>query len=366
MSLMNKFFGSKKDEPITSYQDFWKWFAGKAAGFHKVVRTNDSAKIEREIFGQLSAALGQVREGYFYLIGMVSDSTADLVLTADGNPKNIVFVEELVDRAPSIPGWQFTKLKQPESGFYMTMNGYEFGPKTLSFYPDNHQDMPDLVDITIVHSDLDDSNTEGIEHGAYIFLDNFLGELNFLTGIDRLSFCRPSEAKSKCIPIEALPNFLETREALFVEKYRGVRINSENDNHSVVEGQTSGGVQWFGIVNEDLMKWDKKASHPWMLVLTIPFGGKDGLPDQQTADKLNDLEDAFMERLKAEDGFLNIGRDAGNNERSVYIACVDFRKPSKVAYELQQEYKNITPFNYDIFKDKYWQSVSHFQRRGEN
>ena len=45
------------------------------------------------------------------------------------------------------------------------------------------------------------------------------------------------------------------------------------------------------------MRWDKKASHPWMLVLTIPFD-ENGLPDEQTADKLDDLEDAFMERLK--------------------------------------------------------------------
>jgi hypothetical protein len=103
-----------------------------------------------------------------------------------------------------------------------------------------------------------------------------------------------------------------------------------------------------------------------MLVLTIPFESENGLPDERTADKLNDLEDAFMERLKDEDGFLNIGRDAGNNERSVYFACVDFRKPSKVAFELQQVYKDAVPFNYDIFKDKYWQSVSHFLRRDPN
>ena len=123
MSLLNKFFGSKKDEPITSYQTVWKWFASDAV-FHKVVRTKDSAKIEREISAPRHC---QVRE-FFFLIGMVSDSTADLVLTADGNPKNIVFVEELVDTAPSIPGWQFTRLKQPESGFYVTLRVYKLYP----------------------------------------------------------------------------------------------------------------------------------------------------------------------------------------------------------------------------------------------
>ncbi len=365
MSLLNRFFGSKQDEPITSYQDFWKWFASNAADFHKVVRTKDSSRIQQEVFGHLSAALGQLREGYFFLIGMVSDSTADLVLTADGNPKNIVFVEELVDAAPNITGWQFTKLKQPESGFYMTMNGIEFGENTLSFYSNDHADQPDLVDITVVHKDLDDSNADGIEHGSYIFLDNFLGELNFLTSIDRLSFCAPSEAKKDCIPIEVLPNFLETREALFLEKYGGVRSNTENDRYATVQGQTSGGESWFGIVNQDLLKWDRKASHPWMFVLNVEYKSDNGLPDQETADKLNELEDAFMERLKDEDGFLNIGRDAADNERNVYFACIDFRKPSKVASELEVRYKNTIPFTFDIFKDKYWQSVSHFIAREE-
>jgi hypothetical protein len=42
---------------------------------------------------------------------MYDENTVELVLTADGNTKNIVFVEELVEQAPRIEGWKFTALK---------------------------------------------------------------------------------------------------------------------------------------------------------------------------------------------------------------------------------------------------------------
>jgi hypothetical protein len=47
----------------------------------------------------------------FFLTGMYNDDTVELVLTADGAVKNIVFVEELVNSAPKIEGWKFTALK---------------------------------------------------------------------------------------------------------------------------------------------------------------------------------------------------------------------------------------------------------------
>jgi hypothetical protein len=362
MSFLKGLFGSKA-EPIQSYADFWNWFESYQTRFYKIISSKDVSRIERDVFAPLSSALGQIKDGFFFLAGMLNDSTAELVLTADGNPKNIVFVEELVDSAPDLPGWKFTALKQPVSGSNVRMNKYEFGPDTMSFYPNDHPEMPDLVDITIVHDGMEGPDADAVEHGAYIYLDHLLGELNFLTGIDDLRYCGPSEAEKRCIPIEALPNFLETRQALFVEKYAGIRANTDDDNYSFGEGQTKTGRPWIAMINTDLMKWDKKASHPWMFVLDIPYAGdhRNGLPDPETAEELNKIEHAVSEELKDEDGYLNIGRETANNERHVFFACVDFRKPSKVAFELQRKYKDSVPFTFEIFRDKYWQAVNHFQ-----
>ena len=363
MGLLKNLFGTKEKE-IKSYADFWEWFNENQSTFHQVIRTKDARAIEGKFFTRLAPKLNELKDGFFYLVGMLDDSTVDLVFTADGNSKNIVFVEELVETAPIIAGWQFTPLKQPMdiASFGLTMNGVAHDKDTLWFYATDHLDMPDLVDITIVHRDLDVSNEQSIKSGAYIFLDNYLGELSFLSGIDDLTFVGPSDAEKDLIPIDALENYLQTREALFVEKYDGVRIFTDNDKYSVMQAELEGGRMLVATVNTDLLEWDKKASHPWMLVVKIGFDGgeSNGLPDAATAEKLNEIEDAISRRLRDVDGYLNIGRQAANNERLIFYACVDFRQPSKVAYEAKRKYEGLLALDYEIYKDKYWRSVSHF------
>ena len=371
MGFLSSIIGRRSEsptKPIESYADFWDWFAERQSDFHKIVQTKDSAKIEQDVFGPLGTSLRQIKDGFAFLVGMLDGSTADLVFSADGNPKTIVFVEELVAAAPELPRWHFTSLKQPVDGITLNMNGADFGPDSLSFYATDHAEMPDLVDITVAHKALDEPDAEWAKQGAYVFLDNFLGELNFLTEIDQLDFCGLSRAKKELIPIEALPNYLETRKALFAEKYEGVRVFTDNDNYSLVEAQLQSGGRLVATVNTDLLGWDKKASHPWMLVVTIAFDGANngGLPDGNTAEKLNEIEDAISSQLKDFNGYLNVGRQAANSERNIFIACVDFREPSKVAYEVQRRYKDTFAIEYEIFKDKYWQTVRHLSAGPSN
>src|SRR5580765_4548062 len=338
MGFLNKLFAGK-EKTISSYSDFWEWFGENQSTFHKVVKTKDSKQIEDKFFSRLGPKLSELKDGFFYLVGMLDDSTVDLVITADGNPKNIVFVEELIAAAPEIAGWQFTPLKQPMGlGFGLTMNGVTHDKDTLSFYPTDHPDKPDLVDITVCHRDLNDSNAQSIQNGAYILLENYLGELNFLENIDELKFTSPADAEKDLIPIDALENYLQTRQALFVEKYDGVRIFTENDAYSLMEADLESGRKMVATINTDLLKWDRKASHPWMLVVTIRFDGNknNGMPDNSTAEKLNEIEHAISNELKDVDGYLNIGRQVANGERDIFFACADFRKPSMVAYEVQQ------------------------------
>src|SRR4051812_18983967 len=99
MGFLDKVFGAK-EPPINSYRDFWNWFAANGASFFKIVKAKDAAAIEANLFSRLLPKVNELKDGIFYLVGMNGDSTADLVFTADGNPKNIVFVEELVDAAP--------------------------------------------------------------------------------------------------------------------------------------------------------------------------------------------------------------------------------------------------------------------------
>jgi len=364
MSFLKNIF-SKKDDPIKSYSDFWNWFSQHEKDFFNVVSSHKGSKeIEKGFFDKLSPKLGELKDGYFYLTGMFDDNTVELVLTADGNTKNLVFVEELAKAAPNIAGWKFTALKPAMKieDVNISMAGYEFNGKNLNFYSTEFEEYPDEIEITIVHNDLTEENKNQITNGTYIFLDNYLGELDFVNNIDTLKIVGPRQAEKELVPISKLKNFLTWRQKEFMEKYEGVRYDTENDGHSTLEAELESGNKLLAVINTDLLSWDSKASHPWISVLTLKYDGSksNGMPTDSEYKLLDKIQDEIMQELKDIDGFLNIGRQTANGEREIYFACKDFRKPSKVFNKVQQNYSDSFVIEYDIYKDKYWQSFERF------
>ncbi len=361
MSFLKNIFG-KKDEPIKSYNDFWNWFQSNEKTFFNVVKSHKN--IEKGFFDKLSPKLAELKDGYFYLTGMYDDNTVELVLTADGNTKNIVFVEELVEQAPKINGWKFTALKPAMDieNVAINMAGYKFDSDNLFFYSNDYTDYPDEIDICVIHNEWTEENKQQIGNGTYIFLDNYLGELDFLNNIDNLKFISKHEAEKELVPIAKLKDFLTWRQKEFIEKYSGLRYNTDNDSYSSLEAELNNGRPLIAIVNSTLLNWDSKASHPWILKVEINYDGNDnGMPDENTYQLLNEFEEQIMLELKDFDGYLNIGRQTADNSREIYFACKDFRKPSKVLHELTKKYSDKLNIEYDIYKDKYWQSFERFR-----
>lgn len=361
MGFLSKILG-KKESPITSYNDFWDWFLKHEKEFFKVVQNGDT--IEQGFFKKLSPKLDEIHEGIYFLTGMFNDHTAELILTPDGAIRNIFLVEELVNAAPKIDGWKFTALK-PASDIKdvsIDMGGFKFSSNNLKFYPNLHKDYPDEIDLTIVYDDFVEDKKGMQTNGIYIFLDNFLGELHSVTLIDSLKVVGKNDASEELIPIEKLKDYLIWREKEFVEKYEGVRHNTENDNYSSLEAKTKEGEIVVAIVDSDLVHWDKKASHPWVLSIEIPFDGSsnNGMPDDKTYQLLNDIEDEIMLDLKDLEGYLNVGRETSGGKREIHFACKDFRKPPKVLNAIIKKY-NQFEISYEIYKDKYWQSFKHLE-----
>ncbi len=361
MSFLKNIFKTK-DEPIHSYEDFWNWFTRNAKTFRKVVK--GQGNVEKDFFDKLSPKLKELKDGFWYLTGMYDDDTAELVITADGTIKNIVFVEELVLAAPKIEGWKFTALKPALDikDVSIEMSGYKFNDKNLYFYASEHSDYPDEIDITIVHENYSEENKSTITNGIYIFLDNYLGELDFAITIDNLKVVGRDELEKELIPIEKLKDYLKWRQKEFIEKYEGVRHDTENDEYSILEAELKSGNALIAVVNTELLQWDAKASHPWILSVEVPYDGSNnnGMPEEETYKLLDELEDNISAELKDFEGYLNIGRQTAKNVREIYFACRDFRKPSKILNKLEQDYAGHFEITYDIYKDKYWQSFNRF------
>lgn len=364
MNFIKTFF-RKKELPVKSYSDFWNWFSQHEKEFFNVVSSRkESREVEKKFFDKLSPKLRQLKDGYFFLTGMYDDNTVELALTADGITKNIAFIEDLVKAAPKISGWKFTALKPAMAieNVNISMAGYEFTRKNLNFYSNEFKEYPDEINITIVHNDLNEENRKQIINGVYIFLDNYLGELDFLNNIDTLNVVSAYEAEKELIPISKLKDFLNWRKKEFIEKYDGIRYNTENDGYSTLEAELENGNKLFAIVNTDLLNWDSKASHPWVSVIALKYDGSksNGMPSEIEYKLLDKIQDEIILELKDIDGYLNIGRQTANGEREIYFACRDFRKPSKVFYKVEQKYSDSFEIEYDIYKDKYWQSFEKF------
>lgn len=361
MAFLKSLF-QKKEAPIESYQDFWNWFIENEKKFYKVIKKQGN--IKGVFFDKIAPKLNELKEGFWYLSGMSDKNTAELIITADGIIKNIAFAEELIQSAPEIKHWKFTALKpaHPIEHIKIDMDGYTFDSENLSFYAIDHKQYPDEIDLVLVHKDYNEADKTTIINGTYLFLDNYLGELNAITTIDNLVVSNAT-ADKELIPISKLKDFLIWREKEFTEKYKGLRHDSENDNYNGLEGTLDNGLPLLAIINSDALDWDRKASHPWIALIEIKYDGKNnnGMPGEKEYELLNEIEDHIIVSFKDADGYVNIGRQTADSMREIYFACIDFRKPSKILYEVQQHYSNKMDIQFDIYKDKYWQSFNRFR-----
>ena len=360
MSFFKNIFGNK-EEPIKSYGDFWNWFQKNENAFYKVVK--EKGDIEKGFFDKVSPKLNRLKDGMLLLTGMFDKNTVELVITADGAIKDIPFIEELIAAAPNISGWKFTALKPAmDNAGVIKMGSYQYSADNIYFYSNEHADKPDEIDITVVYDDFNDEDKTTITNGVFIFLDNFLGELNFATTIDTVNVIGKSDAQKELIKIEKLKDFLVWREKEFIEKYEGVRHNTGNDNYSALEATLENGKPLVAIINSDLLAWDSKASHPWILNIEIKYNGENnnGMPDNTVYKLMDKIEDEILLALKDHDGYLNIGRQTADGVREIYFACKDFRKPSLVLHDIKTKYASKIDIGYDIYKDKYWTSFERF------
>lgn len=361
MSFLKKIFGKKEEVIIGSYQDFWNWFMQHEKSFFERIKNNNV--VSEKFIDPVIENLQKLNQQFYCLAGMYNENTAELVISAEGDIKTFVFVEELVAAAPAHEQWKFTALK-PAIGINemrIEMNGFQFDDTKISFFNNEQEGYPDEIDLTLVHEDYNEENKNAIENGILIYLDNALGELNTATLIDNVDFCSKEEAGAELIPLKKLPEFLMWREKEFIEKYKGIRYNTDEDKYSALEAEDKDGLPIIAVVNQELLDWDAKPSHPWMVVVTFEYNdGNNGMPDQETYELMNKFEDELISRLPDSEGNLNLGRQTYKSERKIYLACKEFRHSSKTIVELIHSYRDRLSVSYTIYRDKYWMTMNRF------
>ncbi len=345
----------------SSYQEFWKWFESKERDFLDVVKEDQN--IDENFIDIILPKLQEINENFFIIVAF-DDSIAELIITVEGSLKDIVFAEEFVGESPNLDNWKFTALKPALSikEVEIRKEGFVFSKENIYFYSKDNEDYPDEIDLTFVHDDLNDRNENLYLTGTFVFIENYLGELNFVTQIDSFHIAKKNEAEKDLIPIEKLKDFLSWREREFTSKYEGAKIEMIEDSHSLVEGTLGNGFPLIATLNFNLLKWDQKSSYRWVSVLRIKYKGDEDnrFPSDTDYALFNLIEENMILELKKEEGNLNLGRETADNVREIYFVSKDFRKVSKVLAETVAKYPDYE-MTFEICQDKYWQS---FERYG--
>lgn len=112
------------------------------------------------------------------------------------------------------------------------MTGYKFDSNNLLFYSNDYQEYPEEIDICIIHNDWTEENKQKNRKRNIHFLDNYLGEIEFLNNIDNLEIVSEHDVEKELVPIARPIAFLKWRQKEFIEKYNGLRYYTENDSYS--------------------------------------------------------------------------------------------------------------------------------------
>jgi hypothetical protein len=366
MNFFKRFLG--KPAAPSSVGEFWKWFLPNASAFYETIKKKDGELIHNRFLDKIVPRLQALNPEFYCETGMIDDATAELVISAEGDIKSFVFVEELIAAAPTLPSWKFTALK-PSTGTGMSieMNGTFFDNETIRFFYEEEPGYPDEISLVMVHPGYSEDNKNTITQGCLLYLDALLGELNAATLIDNVAVKAPDPAADlPLIPMDKLNEFLHWKEKEFVEKYEGTRHDTAGDEYANLEGEDEDGLPSIAIVNTDLLSWDAKASHPWMAVITADYSktkepGDNGMPNESQFEALNRLQEDLDRQLTDVSGYLNLGKETYKGETRIYLACREFRKVSKFIDQLiRADRKDELVCSYEIYKDKYWRTMNKF------
>lgn len=365
MNFLKKIFGSKEsishETDKLTIKEFWAWFTDNQSKFHEAVKSKSN--IQFEFIEPVFNKLNQIRHGAFILAGMVDEDKAELIFTAEGNLLYFPYISSIVDAAPEFLNWKFTAFKpaMESSSFGIEMRNKSFTTENIFFYPENDENYPDEISIKLTYADsYDDDQVDLIENGTFIFVENYIGEIKMATQIDKLEFEHKVNSEIELNPISKLTDYIKWRVKEFTEKYEGTIHDSDNANYSSMEWETENNAI-VGVVNADLIKWDKKASHPWIMIITIKFDEHEnnGMPSEGALKSYYDFEDKLRELLPDKEGYVHVAQTTGLGKREIYYASKDYVRPIQVL----ENFKTEVEFEYEIevFKDKYWKSMKHFE-----
>jgi hypothetical protein len=206
---------------LTKKQHFWEWFNRNNHEYLSL--ENKSKKDTLYWFNELEAHIHALSKFLHPIIAYKKEQPATLTITANGKAIHFKKAEDLVAKAPVIPGWTFAALEEIQPIDYMLdqeMLKSGVDPREMFFSIDN--DDPDNTILTVYHPLCTPKNENLILRIANGAVYNLLGERSFGNDIAKLYVENLSNALDDIVieKLEALP-------AIIGKRNSGMIVNSD-------------------------------------------------------------------------------------------------------------------------------------------
>ncbi|MDM1362154.1 DUF695 domain-containing protein [Myroides marinus] len=356
MVFFDKIFGKNVKESNlveleAQYDVFWDWFKSNEAEFKKTIETHD--RVVEDFIDIVGPKLKEINKDFNMLTGMGKDGVGELIITPDGRVRALPFIEDFISSAPSIEGWRFISCKPSTKGIGLNMGDFVLNEDTISFIPIHTEGYPDYIHLRFIIKECTPENEEELGNALFIFLDNYLGEMETMTMIDYLEVKGEESIDGELVPMSKLSDYLRYREAEFVEKYDGVKHNSDNDSYSILEGNNNN-APLIAVVNTSFLNWEQKMSYPWVVKMSIQYqGNENGMPSKSDVAVMDEIEDLFVESA----GVNSVARETGSNERTLFFATRDYKNASREVQKTISLFTDKFDIDYTIYRDKYWMGL---------
>ena len=195
----NMFFFKKKD-PIVN---FWNWFTKNSDQLHKI---ND--KNSDDIINRILSKIAKVQPELSIEISKEVDGIREMTISPEGDIEKFDIVKTIVEKAPSISGWEIIAFRQPAGfDFTLTYQNIKLSPSELYFYPTIDKEK---IDVIIYGKGFNEYDFNTLAHYGLIMMDNVLGEYDCVTKIRFFDFKDISEVEdmSELMPLTDIRTYI--------------------------------------------------------------------------------------------------------------------------------------------------------------
>jgi hypothetical protein len=187
-------------------ETFWNWLGANTARIQKSIKQKTPG-IWEEVSEQFESAYPEL---FWETTIPQEDEAWVFCVSADGDRDLFPRVQEVVNRAPQVPGWTIQAFRtRGVPDVEISMDGQTLDAKNVWCEVER---VPEGVNLVLHLSDVTEETEETLTQAALVLLDNAVGEYDAVMKIANVDFAlmegKPKE-RDNFFPLPKLPEYLD-------------------------------------------------------------------------------------------------------------------------------------------------------------